>query len=351
METLGQLVVSWAENDSNIYVWEGRSLTVLGQFEQHSSLSQQSLVYTHDLLLAAQANKTILHYYKFGKEMPEKKSTTLGKISVLANNHWMVLGGSFEGDIYFWDFGSGCLLHSWNAHFNKVTSLTVCEAYIVSGGEDASIKVFLISNVLAGNYSPFRTLSAHLMKVTSLVVAGNFLYSTSLDKSFKVHCNWELEYEKFLSSEATALEVTLNKQKWVGTQSGEVGYSSDQEFTFWNLNEGPVNDLKHTQNILLVACNKVLVLDPETGTQLKAFILHTGRVAGLLCIERKHPQLTSIKPLKKQQSTEPTTLDFAFKRTKYTVQEEPTPETNSEELQNLQEINSTLYKLLVEQSL
>lgn len=94
----GEVIIS-AGSDEHIYVWEPQSLTVLAHFTENSSIHKQSIIYSSGLIISSQRSKTLLHYYIFGKEGPDKKSGVLEEISSLANKDSLVLAGTVHGTL------------------------------------------------------------------------------------------------------------------------------------------------------------------------------------------------------------------------------------------------------------
>ena len=59
------------------------------------------------------------------------------------------------GKIFLWNVTTGEQLRAWDAHFKKVTALrfTDDDSFLVSGGEDAVVNVWLLAQVGAKIFS------------------------------------------------------------------------------------------------------------------------------------------------------------------------------------------------------
>ena len=79
---------------------------------------------------------------------PDRKSTTLDRITVLDSYDYWIVAGTGNESIAIWDMISGALVQSFSAHFLKVN---VIDGFIISAGEDATVHLFSITNVMKGN--------------------------------------------------------------------------------------------------------------------------------------------------------------------------------------------------------
>ncbi|CAG9323682.1 unnamed protein product [Blepharisma stoltei] len=362
MEYLGEVVISTSKDDPNIYIWEPPTLSLLAHFTETISLHKQSLTLSNNTIIAPQGHKSLINYYRFGKEAPEKKSSTLEQVSAIISYNWMILAGTVQGQLMLWDINTGVLMHIWKPHFNKVTALQIIEGFFISASEDASIQVFAVSQVLAGNYMPFRNFSQHLMPITDMAVLGTSIFSCSRDRSFKVYRNWEFFYEKFVNCPLNAIEVSEqgNNKLYVAGDDGKVYFNRNNEILTWDIDQRPITNLVLTTNeqFLLASTDKVFVLNPQTGQKIKTFSIHKGEVVSLFCIPRPsdftEQMLTHqpVKILKKQLEGEPDTIGFEFQRKKFEPNEENKEDqniaANSEEIERLNQINGHLYRLWIE---
>jgi hypothetical protein len=352
----GEVIISCSKDDS-IYVWEPQSLTVLANFVDNSSAYKQSVAYTSNMLVAAQGHKTLMHYYVFGKEGPDKKSGVLEEITCLSCTDWLVLGGSVHGTLFLWDISSGEVLKTWKPHHSKI-NLVILDDWIVSASEDATIKVYKTSSIIQGSLSAFKEIAINTLPITGIKKLGKLFFTCSKDKSFNVFENWELKTQKFFHCSLNCLEsMESSLEVFLGCEDGSLlqAYSGQS----WEVDEKPISNVKLTlsEQYLIVSAQKVYVMSPVTGQKLKTFVLHTSEVFCLLCIPRPSDFATgalghhSTKPLKKVVESEPNVVSFSFVR----AEEEKTNDpqvvlmpSNSEELEKLRQANSILYRLWVE---
>jgi WD40 repeat protein len=351
----GEVVIS-SSKDQSIYVWEPQSLTILASFSENSSNSKQSLIFTENTLISSQSNKTILHYYTFGKESPEKKSGVLEEITALSSFSNLLLGGSVQGSLFLWDLPTGSLLLTWSAHMRRVSLLSF-DDFIISASEDASLKVFRTSSVLQGQVSVLHDLSITMLPITGLFKRGAFLYTCSSDKSLTIFHQWEMKVQKFFAFELTCLEVSegLN-EVYMGTACGQlVTYKAG---LVWNMDQKPVTHVRLTLNeaFLLVSTQKVFLVRALTGEKVKTFVMHLAEVNNLICIPRPKDFVNgnashrAVKPVKKTVEDEPGIVNFSFDRTVLKDEEEVEVKnaSSNEETEKLKQMNSILYRLWVE---
>ena len=350
----GEVVIS-SSKDQSIFIWEPSSLTVLATFTDNCSSSKQSLAFTENMLISSQSNKTILHYYTFGKENPDKKSGVLEEMTALASYANYLLAGSVTGNLYIWDLNSGSLIVTWPGHMRKVMLLSF-DDFIVSAADDASLKVFRTSSVLQGNIEVFKDLSLNMLPVTGLIRRGRMLYTCSNDKSLTIFSNWEVKTQKFFHCELTAIELSesLNEIFIAGNTGQVICYVSG---VVWDIDSKPITNLclTLTEKQLLVSTNKIYLISTKSGEKIKTFSMHLGEVASMICIPRPADfdsgalAHKSTKPMKKTVEGEPGVINFSFVRNREeVVSEAPKEIDRGEESQKLKTMNSILYRLWVE---
>ncbi|KAK4053650.1 Pre-rRNA-processing protein ipi3 [Microbotryomycetes sp. JL221] len=121
-------------------------------------------------------------------------------------------GGTHDGRIFLWEFSSGTLLLTIDAHYRAISVLefTQDDAALVSGSEDGGVSVWSVGKLLNANPmnppTPFATLTDHTLPITSLAVgAGAFpacrILSASMDSTCKL---WDI------SNSAPALLSTFS---------------------------------------------------------------------------------------------------------------------------------------------
>ena len=352
----GEVIVSASREDS-IFIWEAQSLTVLAHFTDNSSSHPQSLSYASNMLIASQDSRTLLHYYTFGKEGPDKKSGVLEELVCLACTDCLVLAGSINGSLYLWDIGSGELLHTWKPHYSRVNLVNI-DDFIISASEDATIKIFRTSLVVEGRFEVFKEITVNVQPVTALKKIGRSIFTCARDKSFNVFHNWELAQQKFYHTSLNCLEISENyEETYIGGEDGSVSLYKSGET--WEVDEKPITNIKLTNfdQYLIVSAQKIYVMNPKTGAKIKTFVMHTGVVTCLLCIPRPADFAAgalshqAAKVLKKTIGSEPGSVNFNFAReTREEVkdQEVSIAVVNNEELEKVKQANSILYRLWVE---
>ncbi|KAJ2811911.1 Pre-rRNA-processing protein ipi3, partial [Coemansia sp. 'formosensis'] len=113
--------------------------------------------------------------------------------------------GAKSGRVLIWATASGRLLRAWDAHYGAVTSLASSEGVLLSGGDDAAVHVWALSQALDqaalgdSAVTPIVSLTEHTMAITALQVAQSGLlsgrgrvYTASRDHTCK---QWRLRVE------------------------------------------------------------------------------------------------------------------------------------------------------------
>lgn len=112
--------------------------------------------------------------------------------------------------MYVWEVSTGNLLNVWPAHYSKVNQVvfTDDDSFLISGGEDAIIKVWNLADLLevfhhfffsllliilqanAGTIQPFCSWADHSLPISDLYIGAGGpngrLASVSLDRTCKV---------------------------------------------------------------------------------------------------------------------------------------------------------------------
>ncbi|KAJ2746409.1 Pre-rRNA-processing protein ipi3 [Coemansia sp. BCRC 34301] len=113
--------------------------------------------------------------------------------------------GAKSGRVLIWATASGRLLRAWDAHYGAVTSLASSEGMLLSGGDDAAVHVWALSQALDQTslgdsaVTPIVSLTEHTMAITALRTAQSGLlsgkarvYTASRDHTCK---QWRLRVE------------------------------------------------------------------------------------------------------------------------------------------------------------
>ncbi|KAJ2594881.1 hypothetical protein GGF39_004048 [Coemansia sp. RSA 1721] len=130
------------------------------------------------------------------------------------SNGQYIVGGAKSGRILIWAPSSGRLLRSWDAHYGAVTCLdSHDDGVLISGGEDAAVHVWMLSQILEFNsdilVTPMATMAEHTMPVTSIHVSNGSLlsgkgrvYSASRDHTCK---QWRVRVESIDNGKETKI--------------------------------------------------------------------------------------------------------------------------------------------------
>jgi WD40 repeat protein len=185
-----EVVISCGLNEPSFHVWEPGSLTVLASFIENCTSHAHSLLYTPTHVISAQGNKNLINYYKFGRvssrqDTPERKSTTIDRVSALTQYGTLIAGGSEEGNITLWEAVSGQQLLTWNAHFRTVSALSLSDQTLVSAGEDGALFTWRTHQLAQGNTEPLHSYNPHTMPIRDMKVYGAWVLTCSQDQTCK----------------------------------------------------------------------------------------------------------------------------------------------------------------------
>ncbi|KXN86545.1 Pre-rRNA-processing protein IPI3 [Leucoagaricus sp. SymC.cos] len=162
-------------------------------------------------ILAAQPDKTILNVYNFQKDQIALRVVLPEKITCLAvdKSGDYCAGGTLQGRIYLWEISSGILFQSWDAHYRRVSVLKFTNdgTAIISGSEDSSVNIWLLSRLLDNEGQndlpvPHCTLSDHTLPITDIQcgVGASLtcrILTASVDHSVKL---WDLSSGTLLTT-------------------------------------------------------------------------------------------------------------------------------------------------------
>ena len=289
-----QVAVSAA--NGSVFIWEPLSLTILAQFQDLELTYSQGITSIGAGLLAVQAKKTLLNYYKYGSALglPYKKSTLGDRLKCVAGWRDLVAAGTSTGGLRIWDGRTGEMVASLAAHATAVTALDLSERVLLTGGEDGLVLEFHLSDLYSGLTQPRFTYSHHSMTVTRVAVWGERRYSVGLDYCVGVLEAGEVRERLDCASGLTALAVD-SLHLYAGGSDGTL-YQLKPSASQWKWQHTAVSGLSLLADgrHLLVAADCVYLLATESGERLKSFKMHKGPVACLLLIDRP-AALTSIE--------------------------------------------------------
>ncbi|KAI8325606.1 WD40 repeat-like protein [Martensiomyces pterosporus] len=166
---------------SGIQVYDLRRGTKLAQSLGVSVEGRQGFSLSDTWVVAVNEKKPVGHVYmlnrgdtgaKFVFPFPEEISC----VHSLSGGKYLAAGAR-SGRILVWATASGRLLRAWDGHYGAVTSLTSGEGVLVSGGEDAAVHMWMLSQALDSSatggsaVTPVVSLSEHTMPVTAVCVS------------------------------------------------------------------------------------------------------------------------------------------------------------------------------------
>lgn len=123
----------------------------------------------------------------------------------VSNGKYLVAGAK-SGRVLVWATGTGQLLRGWDAHYGPVTALASQDGVLVTGGEDAVVHVWMLSQVLdqskissSAMVTPIASLTEHTMPITAIhltqadILSGRGrVYTGSCDHTCK---QWKIQVQ------------------------------------------------------------------------------------------------------------------------------------------------------------
>jgi len=170
--------------DAAIFLYELQPHAAQRGLFKKSATSPGCLAVTETHIFAAQADKAVVAIY--GREQGNQQATVAfqEKITVLTltcRDTVLVLGTE-EGRLYFWEILTGRITTTSQAHLGAVTALAADPSsnLLISGSADASLHVWSIPRVLSfsnppasaaeSHNAPLHTLSGHRDAITALIM-------------------------------------------------------------------------------------------------------------------------------------------------------------------------------------
>ncbi|MBW0474931.1 hypothetical protein O181_014646 [Austropuccinia psidii MF-1] len=136
-----------------------------------------------------------------GKPAPSHKLVPPGRMVVVAlsGSGAYLATGSADGTVMLWEFSTGTLLATFDAHYKALTCLEFSqdEAALVTASEDSLCSVWSISTLIdesmdsSLSHTPYSIFSDHALPISDLhISAGCFpdirVFTASLDKTIKI---------------------------------------------------------------------------------------------------------------------------------------------------------------------
>eukprot|EP01147_Barroeca_monosierra_P007507 gene7507-562_t len=209
--------------------------------------AQGTIVAFKQCLVAAQADKGAIFFWKWDQEKPFIKIPILEHITALTCTHdvQFCIAGSVQGTLFVWQISSGKLLAQVPiAHYRKIVQchITSDSNFMISAGDDGIVRVWSLASLLnlsptSNNQSvrlqtkrPLHTLHKHSLPITSVILSKALSSSTRIftggrDRNCHI---WELATGELLTSmlfedEITAMAVdTAETELYVALSSGVV---------------------------------------------------------------------------------------------------------------------------------
>lgn len=190
--------------DAGIFVIDHLPTVVHRASLKKSASPRNCLAVSEDHIFAAQADKAVVNVYsreKGSQEAIVPFTEKIGCIALACNGTVLVLGTA-EGRLFFWETCSGRQLATAQSHLQPVTGLAVdaVSSLIVSISADATAHVWSVTNLLAFQTSfqsttPLRTFNAHRSAIVDValghsVSAHNFALTVSEDRNCLI---WDLD--------------------------------------------------------------------------------------------------------------------------------------------------------------
>ncbi|KAJ2556578.1 Pre-rRNA-processing protein ipi3 [Coemansia sp. RSA 1933] len=138
-------------------------------------------------IAAVDEKKPLCHIYMLNRGDTSQKFTfpfpeEIACVHVLDKGAYLAAGAK-SGRIIVWATASGRLLRSWDAHYGAVTSLSSSKDVLVSGGEDAAVHIWMLSQALDhfstrnSTVTPVVSLTDHTLAITALRLAHSGILS------------------------------------------------------------------------------------------------------------------------------------------------------------------------------
>lgn len=163
--------------------------------------SLQGMGSAGDFIVAAQADKPLIHFYQFGKAEPVLHVHTQEINTCLTTDRLgsLLFSGSKKGNLFVWDLTNGELINSWQGHFKAVSKMAVSMdgQVLVTLGEDGLGRAWMLSQALDSQsktfktMQPYRSWNAHTLSITGMCLLDSAtslrVWTCSLDRHLCLH--------------------------------------------------------------------------------------------------------------------------------------------------------------------
>ena len=151
-------------------------------------------------------------------------------------DEWILVAGSSDNFIRFFDLRGLSLVNEIEAHQNSVFSVGYSPdfRYLLSTGRDAHLRIWDVAN----EYNMKEEIVAHMYTINHLAFSpdGKHFVTCSMDKSIKVWDATEFRLLKVIDKARHAGHGTsVNKLFWSGYNNLLVSGSDDRTLSVWNI--------------------------------------------------------------------------------------------------------------------
>lgn len=213
-----EAIVACAKDGVDIF--DLRSGSFLHSF--NVPLAGQPALLDDEHILVNTADRSGLQVWSWKTGQQKTKSYLSDKTRAVAvsPDGYFIAAGTAGGQLQVWDALTGELLRVWEAHYKAVSALafTADGSFLVSGGEDAIVNVWLLGDCLApadasesvsgssssgggGECTPYAQWSDHALTVTSVFCSplgpAGRIVTASLDRTCRV---WEVASKSLIAS-------------------------------------------------------------------------------------------------------------------------------------------------------
>ncbi|KAL0241078.1 hypothetical protein GEMRC1_006313 [Eukaryota sp. GEM-RC1] len=227
MEPIPEIVLSGCSTQTGLSFWHPVTASSIASCKQ-IQCDARSLCVSSKFFAAIQTGSPVIFLCSYAKNTPVFRCTLDIQPLCLAisSDCLLLIAGCEDGSVRIWDIQSGALLSSHTLHFAPIRSLSVspCNDYLSSGGDDCAVHVWDLFSLL----SPYSSSNTNqtlptprfsFSSFTSSVCSVHFssaivpprLYATSFDGSLLITCpvSGSVIFNTTLSSGISSMAVDL----------------------------------------------------------------------------------------------------------------------------------------------
>ncbi|EGG14937.1 WD40 repeat-containing protein [Cavenderia fasciculata] len=205
---VSEVITLASKDDTGIYLYDLRNGTLQTTLTNSSAVDNGVCLIGTEYVAVSQSGKALLHLYSWNKDSPMYKipmQEKTGPLCATSDGLYCCMGTA-SGTIYIWETASGALVRTWEAHYNKITTITFTrdDCFLLSGGDDGVINVWTLESLLNKEESLMRTKTSftdHSLGITSIYCgyggSNSRVYSVSNDRTCRV---WDLVQQRAITS-------------------------------------------------------------------------------------------------------------------------------------------------------